>query len=36
MTDAIARVLTGFGSGLTDDTALLALTVPFSSPEVLS
>ncbi|MDP9842405.1 PP2C family protein-serine/threonine phosphatase [Streptosporangium lutulentum] len=31
MTEAVARVLTGFGSGLTDDTAVLALTVPAPS-----
>jgi sigma-B regulation protein RsbU (phosphoserine phosphatase) len=36
MTEAIARVLTGFGSGLNDDTALLALTVPSSSPKASS
>ncbi|WP_371785347.1 PP2C family protein-serine/threonine phosphatase [Streptosporangium subroseum] len=36
MTEAVARVLTGFGPGLNDDTALLALTVPSSSPKASS
>ncbi|MER5425992.1 PP2C family protein-serine/threonine phosphatase, partial [Streptosporangium roseum] len=36
MADAITRVLTGLGPGLTDDTAVLALTVPPPSPEVPS
>jgi phosphoserine phosphatase RsbU/P len=36
MADAIMRVLTGFGPGLTDDTAVLALTLPLPSPKVSS
>ncbi|WP_245878368.1 PP2C family protein-serine/threonine phosphatase [Streptosporangium subroseum] len=36
MTEAVARVLSGFGPGLNDDTALLALTVPSSPPKASS
>jgi hypothetical protein len=34
--DVIVRVPADFWSGLTDGTAVLALTVPSSSPEVSS